>query len=392
MDTRQANGNDVPRARGAKHPLAWYVPRFWHGMTLSTWMRELYRNHFAVSPILVPMACTVSAVAAVNSGLSLVDRIVRRRSTAATRAPEAPLFVLGHWRSGTTFLHELLVRDPNHSFANTYQCFAPHHFPLTERWLVPCIRGLMPERRPMDNMTAGWERPMEDEFALQNCGVPTPYLTTMFPNRGEAYPEYLTLRTLTPRQRDRWKRSLLDFCTRLAMRDRRRLVLKSPAHTARIRTILEVFPNAKFIHVSRDPHAVFRSTLDLWRTLNSEVGLQRVRSDDWLEGYVIRTLRRMYEAYFEDRLLLGSRQLVELKYEDLVREPLRQLHRCYQQLQLGDFSVAEPAFKQHLSEVGNYQRNSQAESDRWRHLVDSAWTEYSERFGYSSLGAIAHAA
>jgi omega-hydroxy-beta-dihydromenaquinone-9 sulfotransferase len=336
------------------------------------------------------MASTITAVAAANSALAAIQRTLHKRR--APVALESPLFILGHWRSGTTFLHELLICDSRHSFANTYQCFAPHHFPLTERWLVPCIQALLPKHRPMDNMAAGWERPMEDEFALQNLGVPTPYISTMFPNRREVYPDYLTLRDLSPKQREQWKAALLGFCQRLARFDGRRLILKSPPHTARIRTLLELFPKAKFIHVSREPYALFRSSLDLWRTLNAEVGLQVVRKDEWLEDYVINTLRRMYDAYFDDRSLLPSRQLVEIKYEDLVRDPVPLLGEIYKRLELGDFSNAEIEVRRHLAEVGDYRRNSHPGDDRRCRGIDREWAEYSKYFGYSTQSSVQQAA
>ena len=47
--------------------------------------------------------------------------------------------IIGHWRSGTTMLHELLILDPRHTFPNTYQCFEPLHFLWTE-WFVPRTR------------------------------------------------------------------------------------------------------------------------------------------------------------------------------------------------------------------------------------------------------------
>jgi hypothetical protein len=374
----------------AKHPLPWYTPRFWHGMTMSTWVRELRRNRFALSPSRLPMGLSITGLAAFNSLLAALERTLEAHSPPASL--KSPLFVLGHWRSGTTFLHELLICDPRHSFANTYQCFTPHHFPLTERWLVPMIRKLLPKQRPMDNMAAGWGRPMEDEFALQNLGVPTPYLSTMFPNRGEAYADYLTLRELSPRQRQQWKYALLSFCERLARFDGRRLVLKSPPHTARIRTLLELFPDARFIHVAREPHAMFRSSLDLWRTLNCEVGLQVVQHDDWLESHVLQTLRRMYEAYFEDRRLLSSNQLVELKYEDLVRDPLPQLRNTYERLGFADFAFAEPDFKRHLEDIEDYQRNAHRADDRWTSVVDEEWALYSKNFGYDAACPRHHAA
>src|SRR5690606_29061238 len=120
--------------------------------------------------------------AAMNSGLAALDRAIYGRKVAAIEITKPPLFILGHWRSGTTFLHELLIRDPEHTHFNTYQCFTPHHFVLSERWIVPRIGMFIPERRPMDNMATGWGRPFEDEFALQSLGVPTPYLSMMFPN------------------------------------------------------------------------------------------------------------------------------------------------------------------------------------------------------------------
>ena len=168
-----------------KHPLAWYMPRFWHGMRLSTWLRELARNRFAISPSRVAddVLDHVLHGAQLAAGGRASGSVYGRRIDAVKLA-EPPVFILGHWRAGTTFLHELLIRDPAHTYATTYQCFAPHHFVLSEHLVTPWTGLFVPERRPMDNMAAGWDRPMEDEFALENLGVPTPYLSMMFPNRG----------------------------------------------------------------------------------------------------------------------------------------------------------------------------------------------------------------
>jgi hypothetical protein len=368
--------------RTVKHPMAWYMPRFWHGMRLSTWLRELARNRFAASPSRWPMTCAVTCFTALNSVLAAIDRVAYGRKVEATELVAPPVFILGHWRSGTTFLHELMIRDPEHTYFTTYQCFTPHHFVLTERKVVPWIGVFVPERRPMDNMAAGWNRPMEDEFALQSLGVPTPYLSTMFPNRGEAYPEYLTLRNLDPKQRENWKRQLLEFCKRLTFQDPRRIVIKSPAHTARVRTLLEMFPDAKFIHISRDPYALFRSTLGLWRSLNAEEGLQAVRDDAWLEEFVIDSLQRMYDAYFEDRALLPANQLVELSYEELVEDPKSQLRSIYERLELGDFARVEPALDDHLADVKNYRTNRHTIDDESSERIRREWARYFAEFGY----------
>ena len=372
-----------PRSeRVVKNPFTWYMPRFWHGMRISTWLRELARNRFAVSPSRVPMTCSIAGFALVNSALALVDRAVYSRKVERVDIAQPPLFILGHWRAGTTFLHELLIRDPAHTYATTYQCFAPHHFVLTERWFTPWSEFLLPSRRPMDNMVTGWQRPQEDEFALQNLGVPTPYLSVLFPNRGEAYPEYLTLRDLPEEARRDWKRQLQQFFKRIALTDPRRLVIKSPAHTARVRTLLELFPDAKFIHLSRHPYELYSSTMMLWRSLNEVQGLQAVDDDAWVSDWVIDSLRRMYDAYLEDRTLLADDQLIELRYEDLSQDPKAFVRDIYERLQLGDFAPIEAPLDAHLADVKSYRANRHALDDASRELVEREWGPYFAEFGY----------
>jgi hypothetical protein len=359
-------------------------------MRLSSWVAALARNRFAVSPTRVPMCGAITCFTALNSALAGVDRLVYGRKIEAVKIAKPPLFILGHWRAGTTFLHELLIRDPEHTYFTTYQCFTPHHFVLTQKRLVPWIGMFVPERRPMDNMAAGWDRPMEDEFALQSLGVPTPYLCAMFPNRGDVYPEYLSLRELPEARRQRWKRELLTFCKRLTFRDNRRIVIKSPAHTARVRTLLEMFPDAKFVHIARDPYALYRSTVGLWRSLNAEEGLHKVRDESWIGPFVIDSLKRMYDAYLEDRELLRSDQLVELRYEELVKDPKAQLRSIYDKLDLGDFTRVEPALDAHLHEVRDYRKNRHSMDDQTRDKIRRDWARYFAEFGYADSGRPEH--
>src|SRR5207249_345241 len=198
----------------------------------------------------------------------MVQNAVYGRRVRRTKIEHAPVFIIGHWRSGTTFLHELLIRDPRHAFPTTYECLAPHHFLLTESWFPPWIRWLMPSRRPMDNMAAGWERPQEDEFALCLLGVRSPYRRIAFPNQGNRNSDPLDLTRFDNRELMEWKRTFFRFIQELTLQHGgRRLILKSPPHTCRIRTLLELFPDARFIHIIRDPYVLYASTRRLWQTL-----------------------------------------------------------------------------------------------------------------------------
>jgi hypothetical protein len=143
-----------------------------------------------------------------------------------------------------------------------------------------------------------------------------------------------------------------------------------------------MFPDAKFIHISRDPYALYRSTLGLWRSLNAEEGLQAVRDDAWLDEFVVDTLQRMYDAYFEDRKLLPPDQLVELSYEELVEDPKAQLRSIYERLQLGDFARVEPALDDQLADVKNYRTNRHSIDDESSERIRREWARYFAEFGY----------
>src|SRR5205085_12402082 len=114
-----------------------------------------------------------------------------------------------------------------------------------------------------------------------------------FPNRPPLGQEYLDFKGVSPRGLRRWKRAFKHFLRAVTYKVRKRLVLKSPPHTARIPVLKQMFPNAVFIHIVRDPYVVFPSTVNLWRTLFRTHGLQKPTCAG-LEEYVLRTVERMY--------------------------------------------------------------------------------------------------
>jgi hypothetical protein len=95
------------------------------------------------------------------------------------------IFIIGHWRTGTTLLHELLTLDEGFTAPSTIECFAPA-LCLALGWLLRRLKFFLPANRPMDNMLLGWDQPQEDEFALMNLGLGSPYEAMIFPNHREA--------------------------------------------------------------------------------------------------------------------------------------------------------------------------------------------------------------
>jgi hypothetical protein len=374
----------TPYSSSPLRPYHAWTPRFWHGMDFFTWMRLLMRNRFAVSPSRMPLAAMVTTASVLNSFASVFDWLVYSHRVRRAQLKQPPLLVLGHWRSGTTLLHELLMLDSNNTCPNTFQCFAPHHFLWTE-WFVPALlRWSLPATRPMDDMRAGWERPQEDEFALANLGVPSPYLAWAFPNHGPVADEYLDLRSLPAAEREEWKRSWRSFVQRLALLGDRRIVLKSPTHTARVRTILEVFPDAKFIHIVRDPLVLFPSTVRLWKSLSEVQGLQTLHEDaGWIERNVLDTFVRMYECFEQDRELVLPNRLIDVRYEDLVADPVGEMRQAYERLELGNFATVEPEIARYAMRSRDYRTNKYTLPPEVADRVRGRWAPYFQRYGYN---------
>ena len=283
-----------------------WTPRFWHGMTLGSWLRFIGPRCHRVNPLRAPMALIVTFCAAVNSLLHLAQQLRFGRAIAETKLDQPPLFILGHWRSGTTYLHELLVLDDQFAFPTTYECFAPNHFVLTGRILPRLLGFLLPAKRPNDDMAVSFDHPQEDEFAMVAMGAPSSMLRLAFPNDPPPCMELLDMQGVAPDDLRRWKEALLTFVRMQTYLKGKPLVLKSPPHTGRIQVLAELFPEAKFIHLVRDPFVLFPSTRRLWYALESVQGFQLPRYEH-LDEYVLSAFERMYGGFEQQRGAIDAR-------------------------------------------------------------------------------------
>ncbi len=290
------------------------------GMTFNDWCQTLRDNHFAVPPRYWHRVALLTAGSALNSWYRRrEDRLFGERIDRVALKP--PLFILGHWRSGTTLLHNLLALDDRYAFPNLYEVFFPHTFLSTEDDRTGLIAPLIPRTRVFDNVAQGLDMPNEDEFATAAASLCSPYMMWAFPRGAEHYERFLTFRDASEREINCWKHALIRFLKKLTIRYERPLLLKSPPHTARIKLLLSLFPDAKFVHVHRDPFTVFRSTRHLNDVLTRSLQFQRSDPDpSRLDDAVIRRYRALHDAYFDERALIPGGDLHELAFEDLERD------------------------------------------------------------------------
>jgi len=328
----------------------------WHGLTLAGLWR-LIRLRPAFSASYLPRWATIAAASVVNSLYGLLESLIFSRRVRKVAIKRPPVFILGHWRSGTTMLHNLMTLDPNVTFPNLYHCINPGHFLLTERVVAPLTSWALPATRPMDNVPAGWNEPQEEDIALAlDCGI-SPYLMAAFSDHREVYERFFDPRDMTPQERAVWKRSLLTLMKKLTFRKNLTIVSKNPGHTFRIPALLEMFPDAKFVYIRRDPYAVYQSTMHLRKTMFSENCLSppgfATSEADMLYFY-----EKCIRTYEETKSLIPVGHLHEIRFEDLELDPLGEIRRTYQALNLPGWDQVEPKVVEQLPTLKAYKKNA----------------------------------
>lgn len=353
-----------------------------YGLSADEWIKLLRKHDFAVDAPYLPRAALMTLTSALTSMIRAYENRKYGPKLADVEVGR-PLFILGHWRSGTTHLHNLLAQDEQFAYPNMWQVLNPHTFLSTERYSV-IMKLAAPKTRLIDNVAFAHDVPSEDEFATAGT-LCSPCVGWIFPRSGGYYDRYLTFRTVPEDEVDRWKSSLLLLYKKLTLKFERPLVLKSPPHTGRISLLLEMFPEARFVHIHRDPFAVFQSARRWIPVMERASRLQNSRSPEDIDARIIRRYKVLYDAYFEERDLIPDNQFHEIRFEDLERDPVAQLRGLYERLGIPDFETFRPSLENYVRSNSSYRKNTHEELPAsLRSEISQAWRRSFDEWDYPS--------
>lgn len=358
-----------------------HVFSFLSGATAGDWFRLLAENGFAVDLPYWPRATLITMGSLVNS----LSRWREERAFAPVAAKvqvQPPLFILGHWRHGTTHLHNLLAIDKQFAYPYPLEVCYPHSFLSKKPATADLIGSLVPKRRLQDNIRLGMQEPQEDESALCLTTFTSPFMSWVFPRRRAHYQRYLSFRGVPEKEVVKWKEAFLLFMKKLTWKHRRPIILKSPPHTARIRLLLELFPGARFVHIQRNPYVVFQSTQHLEKTAILAMHLQRPCWHD-LDDMILRRYQALYDAFFEERALIPKGQLHEVRFEDIEKDPLTEMNKLYNALHIPGFGEVQPALKHYVNGLSTYRKNRYTSlPSRQRRRVAEQWQRSFQAWDY----------
>jgi hypothetical protein len=368
----------------------------WQGMDVPNWCRLLAGRpplHWSQALRLA----LVTGMSVSNSLLKFVEQLVHGRQLRRYELQHPPVFILGHWRSGTTLLHELLSNDPRLICPNLYQILSPHHCLLTEAVIAPLTEWMLPKTRPMDNILIAWDTPQEDETALCNLTGMSPYLMLAYQGQRWKYERFFEMQDLTAKEQSHWKSVFLTFLKKVALRSEKvhggpvagqRMLLKSPTHTYRVKLLLKLFPEAQFIHIVRNPYDVFNSAMHLRERLFEANALGRPRHEG-AEEDVCGMYDHLFRVFEADRHLIPSKQFHELRFEDLEQDPIGELEKIYTQFGYDGFEAMKTTLGSRLESHRQFRKNRFEMAEETKRRLYQRWRSVFEQYDYPS-GLVEH--
>jgi hypothetical protein len=262
---------------------------------------------------------------------------------------DAPVFIVGNPRSGTTFLHRLLSKDT--SRFTTMQMWEILLAPsITQRKVIEAaavaVRNLGDWlNRRLDRMEGRWQeknvmhdvsfrKPEEDDYLLLHIWSA---LTTGL-SAGlleEAIPYTFFDVDLSDAERHR----IMTFYRRCVQRHlyaervcrnrpSRQYLAKNPALSPKLKTVDEFFPDAKVVYLVRNPLEMLPSYVSMmmfsWRVLGLSL------SDRRLQTYLLAMARHWYAYPLERFKSLPDSRVMVIPYDELVKDPERCVKKIYE--------------------------------------------------------------
>lgn len=356
------------------HPLAVVSFRHW---------RRLLRASGGIDARHRARAALITALSPLTAPIRFIERVLYEKHVSEIEITEPPVFIVGHWRTGTTHLHNLMTQDPTLAFVSTFHTLAPASYLAGHRTLRPLMALTMPDQRPMDSLALGADLPQEEEFAMCNLCPHSLYVGWYFPRQmRELFRKYVLFENVSESAISEWRETYLGVLKKATFSARgKRLVLKNPVNTGRIKRLLELFPDAKFIHIYRDPYVVFKSTQRFHRAVLSWIGLQDITEEE-IEENVLLFFRDMMGRFFEERGLIPQQNFAEVRFEVMEKHPLDELARVYDELHLPGWEQAQGPVERYLAGQAGYKKHPVSVTAQDAAKVEKHWGFALERWGY----------
>ncbi len=310
--------------------------------------------------------------------ISWLETIVMERKIQKHELKQAPIFVLGHWRSGTTFLQRLLSEDDRFGYHNLYKAIFPQMYVSTEKVLRPLMQygnNVIGAKNPFHRVKLEWISADEDDTGFLGLISPhTSYWGQVMPS---SYKKLMLRYSFVDENSqkkylDKWKSDYMYMIKKLSLHYQKPLILRTPPNTGRIKQLLELFPDAKFIYIHRNPYDVYNSNLGLWKANLKNFCFQKPSQQE-VEDNILFGYKLLLSNYIKQRELIPENNLVEIRYEDLFNDTMGKMEHIYKHLSLPNFNEVKPKLEGFVNAKKSKEKTSYNYSSEMIEKVNQHW-------------------
>ena len=297
---------------------------------------------------------------------SFFEKMFYWRKIKYAKIEKDPIFIVGNWRTGSTYLFQLLALDHQFNFPTFIQASNPDHFLISRFFFAPVMKRFIGNKRPMDNVKVGVDEPQEDEYALLKISEGSILEDFIFPKKRSFFLDGLT--DYSPNDKVHFISRFKKFLQKISINSNKQIVLKNPFHSLRIPLIKEEFPDSKYIHIYRDPEKVVPSTIHMWNIFGKQNLLKgvwhvpTVKQIAEIYKNIIITIRKEFST-------LDKNQFIEKQYEELEQNPVTSIKNIYKQLNLEFTSSYERKLTEYSNELRSYKKNKFNVSSKDKNLI-----------------------
>ena len=296
-------------------------------------MLQAFRDEAEASPLGWVIARTTVLEGLCNR--LWINEEFRRNPQVAALPVRQPLIIASLPRSGTSFLYNLLAQDPLHRPMLAWEAAHPGRRPAElGRQPDPRIRRMVRLRRYVGHVMPGvLEAHPVDPTGPEEClgllrnsflwtpaiGLPS-YRRWLYTAREEiqdfAYREYRQQLQLL-----QWQRATKG-----------RWLLKSPTHAFALDPLARALPDVCLIQVHRDPDKVVASLCGLYAAWAGAFcdGLSAAR----IGPEVLAVVAKLFDLRRRFLAGPGKGRLLDIRYDDLIRDPLGMVRRIYERFDI----------------------------------------------------------
>ena len=346
---------------------------------------KLLKNNGAPSLQRLPQVGFALTISLALYPFSTIERVLTTLTPRQIDSIKHPIFIVGYWRSGTTHLHNVLSRSPEFSYISPLDSGLPWNILGIVKWFRPLLEKALPEDRHVDQVAVNPDSPQEDSIPLASMGAASYYHGLYFPQHFQQHFQRGVFFDGDDAQLiEEWRRHHVYLLEKVSRsQPGKQLLMKNPVYTGQIDKLRQIWPQAKFIHIYRNPYLVFRSTHHFFSQILPELALQNY-GDLPINDLILESYPPMMKALQTDSVDLPDDSFVEIRFEDFLANPLLELEKIYSQLKLPEFEQNRDRFETYLSSIRGYQKNSYSFPPEIIELVESHWQPFIDQWSYEA--------